>query len=212
MAFITQTYTEQGVGDSRLSSTADSVFYVKQQDALKMCAAWNTHKSFMMPALDTEGIPVLVLINNGDNKNISYKKLSTERMVTEALADAKTKTLYTVGYFPGQPPHYYQSSNGIHIQSIVPYIDNRDLLPKIINTGDSPFSDFVPVGLFGSSQESDNMNLIEAVSVNSFNFSDKKDTEQALKRSPEQVVGQEFVRNYDAPGLWPDLYWLTDKY
>ena len=137
MAFTSQTFVEQGVGGGGITSTADSLLYIRSEDRAKVMAAWGLHKTVVVSALDTEGIPSMVMFSNSDGKKLmNYQKLATDPMVTEALKTGKTRTLYTIGWFKGQKAHYFDRGNGVHIEMVNPYIDNREIVAKIIDDGD----------------------------------------------------------------------------
>ena len=154
MAFTSQTFVEQGVGGGGVTSTADSLLYIRSEDRAKVMAAWGLHKTVIVSALDTEGRPSMVMFSNSESGKLTdYHKLATDPMVTEALKTGKTKTLYTIGWFKGQKAHYFDKGNSVHIEMVNPYVDNRDIVPKIINDGGSVREGYVPLGLYSSGSE-----------------------------------------------------------
>lgn len=212
MAFTSQTFVEQGVGGGGVTSTADSLLYIKKDDCARVAAAWGLGKTVIVSALDTDGIPVMVMFSNGDGKMpMDYRKLSSEQMVTEALKVNKTKTLYTVGWFKNQKAHYFNNSNGIHIEMVNPYVDNRDLLPKFINDGDSPREGYLPLGLYSSGSEYNTSKYLEAVETAGGTRMEYESQRDAGKTA-DQLVGNSFTRSYDAPGVDPSMYWLGEEY
>lgn len=212
MAFTSQTFVEQGVGGGGVTSTADSLLYIKKDDCARVAAAWGLGKTVIVSALDTDGIPVMVMFSNGDGKMpMDYRKLSSEQMVTEALKANKTKTLYTVGWFKNQKAHYFNNSNGIHVEMVNPYVDNRDLLPKFINDGDSPREGYLPLGLYSSGSEYNTSRYLEAVETAGGTRTEYESQRDAGKTA-DQLVGNSFTRSYDAPGVDPSMYWLGEEY
>lgn len=210
MAFTSQTFTERGVGGGGITSTADSLMYVRREDYPRIAAAWGLHKPVIVPVLDTEGLPAMVMFaNNASGRGLDYRKLSTDPMVTEALRTGRTSTLYTVGWFLGQPTHYYSSGNGVHVEMVNPYVDNRDIVPKAIAGGDSIHEGYVPFGLYSSAAEYDSSSYLDMLSAG------KDAQEDAMSQRDEgktfeQLVGDPFTRDYDAPGIDPSMYWLGD--
>lgn len=212
MAFTSQTFTEQGIGGGGVTSTADSLLYIRQEDYAKVAAAWGLHKSVIVSALDTEGIPAMVMFSNGDAaKPMDYRKLAMDPMVTEALRTYKTKYLYTIGWFKGQRAHYFNSSNGVHIEMVNPYVDNRDLTPKVINDGDSVHEGFIPLGLYSSSDEYSSSNYLDAV-AKAGGTREGAESQRDAGKTADQIVGDSFTRSYDAPGVDPSMYWLGEEF
>ena len=212
MAFTSQTFVEQGVGGGGITSTADSLLYIRSEDRAKVMAAWGLHKTVVVSALDTEGIPSMVMFSNSDGEKLmNYQKLATDPMVTEALKTGKTRTLYTVGWFKGQKAHYFNRGNGIHIEMVNPYIDNRDIVPKIIDNGDSVREGYVPLGLYSNDSEYESSVYLDTVAKKGGTRSDFESQRDAGKTA-DQIVGDSFTKSYDAPGVDPSMYWLGDDF
>lgn len=212
MAFTSQTFVEQGVGGGGITSTADSLLYIRSEDRAKVMAAWGLHKTVVVSALDTEGIPSMVMFSNSDSEKLmNYQKLATDPMVTEALKTGKTRTLYTVGWFKGQKAHYFNRGNGIHVEMVNPYIDNRDIVPKIIDNGDSVREGYVPLGLYSNDSEYESSVYLDAVAKEGGTRSDFESQRDAGKTA-DQIVGDSFTKSYDAPGVDPSMYWLGDDF
>ena len=212
MAFTSQTFVEQGVGGGGITSTADSLLYIRREDRAKVAAAWGLHKSVIVSALDTEGIPSMVMFSNGDSEKLmDYHKLATDPMVTEALKTGKTKTLYTIGWFKGQKAHYFDRANGVHIEMVNPYVDNKDIVPKIIENGDTVREGYVPLGLYSNGSEYESSVYLDTVAKEGGTRSDFESRRDAGKTA-EQIVGDSFTRSYDAPGVDPSMYWLGDDF
>lgn len=211
MAFTSQTFSEQGVGGGGITSTADSLMYIRREDGAKIAAAWGTHQPVIVSVLDTEGLPAMVMFSNSPNgKPLDYKKLTSSPMVTEALNNGKTRTLYTVGWFRGQRPHYYDSSRGIHIEMVNPYIDNRDVLPKFISGGDTIHEGYLPFGLYANASEYAASDFLDTLATKNGNREEAVNQNDAGKTS-DQLVGDPFTRSYDAPGVDPSMYWLDEN-
>lgn len=212
MAFTSQTFVEQGVGGGGITSTADSLLYIRSEDRAKVMAAWGLHKTVVVSALDTEGIPSMVMFFNSDSEKLmNYQKLATDPMVTEALKTGKTRTLYTVGWFKGQKAHYFNRGNGIHVEMVNPYIDNRDIVPKIIDNGDSVREGYVPLGLYSNDSEYESSVYLDTVAKEGGTRSDFESQRDAGKTAG-QIVGDSFTKSYDAPGVDPSMYWLGDDF
>lgn len=212
MAFTSQTFVEQGVGGGGITSTADSLLYIRSEDRAKVMAAWGLHKTVVVSALDTEGIPSMVMFSNSDSEKLmNYQKLATDPMVTEALKTGKTRTLYTVGWFKGQKAHYFNRGNGIHVEMVNPYIDNRDIVPKIIDNGDSVREGYVPLGLYSNDSEYESSVYLDTVAKEGGTRSDFESQRDAGKTA-DQIVGDSFTKSYDAPGVDPSMYWLGDDF
>lgn len=212
MAFTSQTFVEQGVGGGGITSTADSLLYIRSEDRAKVMAAWGLHKTVVVSALDTEGIPSMVMFSNSDGEKLmNYQKLATDPMVTEALKTGKTRTLYTVGWFKGQKAHYFNRGNGIHIEMVNPYIDNRDIVPKIIDNGDSVREGYIPLGLYSNDSEYESSVYLDMVAKKGGTRSDFESQRDAGKTA-DQIVGDSFTKSYDAPGVDPSMYWLGDDF
>lgn len=212
MAFTSQTFVEQGVGGGGITSTADSLLYIRSEDRAKVVAAWGLHKTVIVSALDTEGRPSMVMFSNSDSEKLTdYHKLATDTMVTEALKTGKTKTLYTIGWFKGQKAHYFDRGNGVHIEMVNPYIDNRDIVPKIIDDGDSVREGYVPLGLYSNDSEYESSVYLDAVAKEGGTRSDFESQRDAGKTAG-QIVGDSFTKSYDAPGVDPSMYWLGEDF
>ncbi len=210
MAFTSQTFTQPGIGGGGISSTADSLLYIRKNDYPRIAAAWGLHKPVIVPVLDTEGLSAMVMFSNGSvGRVMDYRKLATDPMVTEALAAGRTKTLYTVGWFLGQPAHFYSRANGVHIEMVNPYVDNRDIVPKLISGGDSIHEGYVPFGLYSGADDYDSSVYLDMLSA--ANGSQEKTVgQQDEGKTLNQLVGNPFTRDYDAPGVDPSMYWLGD--
>lgn len=212
MAFTSQTFVEQGIGGGGITSTADSLLYIRSEDRAKVMAAWGLHKTVVVSALDTEGIPSMVMFSNSDSEKLmNYQKLATDPMVTEALKTGKTRTLYTVGWFKGQKAHYFNRGNGIHVEMVNPYIDNRDIVPKIIDNGDSVREGYVPLGLYSNDSEYESSVYLDTVAKEGGTRSDFESQRDAGKTA-DQIVGDSFTKSYDAPGVDPSMYWLGEDF
>lgn len=212
MAFTSQTFVEQGIGGGGITSTADSLLYIRSEDRAKVMAAWGLHKTVVVSALDTEGIPSMVMFSSSDSEKLmNYQKLATDPMVTEALKTGKTKTLYTVGWFKGQKAHYFNRGNGIHVEMVNPYIDNRDIVPKIIDNGDSVREGYVPLGLYSNDFEYESSVYLDTVAKEGGTRSDFESQRDAGKTA-DQIVGDSFTKSYDAPGVDPSMYWLGEDF
>lgn len=210
MAFTSQTFVEQGVGGGGVTSTADSLLYIRSEDRAKVMAAWGLHKTVIVSALDTEGRPSMVMFSNsGSGKLTDYHKLATDPMVTEALKTGKTKTLYTIGWFKGQKAHYFDKGNSVHIEMVNPYIDNRDIVPKIINDGGSVREGYVPLGLYSSGSEYESSLYLDAAST-AGDTRNVFESQRDAGKTADQIVGESFTRSYDAPGVDPSMYWLGE--
>lgn len=210
MAFTSQTFVEQGVGGGGVTSTADSLLYIRSEDRAKVMAAWGLHKTVIVSALDTEGRPSMVMFSNSDSEKLTdYHKLATDPMVTEALKTGKTKTLYTIGWFKGQKAHYFDRGNNVHIEMVDPYVDNRDIVPKIINDGGSLREGYVPLGLYSSGSEYESSLYLDATSTTG-NTKNVFESQRDAGKTADQIVGESFTRSYDAPGVDPSMYWLGD--
>ena len=212
MAFTSQTFVEQGVGGGGITSTADSLLYIRSEDRAKVMAAWGLHKAVIVSALDTEGTPSMVMFSNGDTQKLmDYHKLATDPMVIEALKTGKTKTLYTIGWFNGQKAHYFNSGNGIHIEMVNPYVDNRDLVQKIIDDGDSVHEGYVPLGLYSDGSEYESSLYLDAV-AKAGGTRETFESQRDAGKTADQIVGESFTRSYDAPGVDPSMYWLGEDF
>lgn len=212
MAFTSQTFVEQGIGGGGITSTADSLLYIRSEDRAKVMAAWGLHKTVVVSALDTEGIPSMVMFSSSDSEKLmNYQKLATDPMVTEALKTGKTRTLYTVGWFKGQKAHYFNRGNGIHVEMVNPYIDNRDIVPKIIDNGDSVREGYVPLGLYSNDSEYESSVYLDTVAKEGGTRSDFESQRDAGKTA-DQIVGDSFTKSYDAPGVDPSMYWLGEDF
>lgn len=212
MAFTSQTFVEQGVGGGGVTSTADSLLYIRREDQAKVVAAWGLHKAVIVSALDTEGRPSMVMFSNGGSEKLmDYRKLATDPMVTEALKTGKTKVLYTVGWFKGQKAHYFDRGSGIHIEMVNPYVDNKDIVPKIIDDGDSMREGYVPLGLYSSGSEYESSLYLDTVAKAEGTRSTFESQRDAGKTA-DQIVGESFTRSYDAPGVDPSMYWLGEDF
>lgn len=210
MAFTSQTFVEQGVGGGGVTSTADSLLYIRSEDRAKVMAAWGLHKTVIVSALDTEGRPSMVMFSNSDSEKLTdYHKLATDPMVTEALKTGKTKTLYTIGWFKGQKAHYFDRGNSVHIEMVDPYVDNRDIVPKIINDGGSLREGYVPLGLYSNGSEYESSLYLDAMST-AGDTRDVFESQRDAGKTADQIVGESFTRSYDAPGVDPSMYWLGD--
>lgn len=210
MAFTSQTFVEQGVGGGGVTSTADSLLYIRSEDRAKVMAAWGLHKTVIVSALDTEGRPSMVMFSNSESGKLTdYHKLATDPMVTEALKTGKTKTLYTIGWFKGQKAHYFDKGNSVHIEMVNPYVDNRDIVPKIINDGGSVREGYVPLGLYSSGSEYESSLYLDAMST-AGDTRNVFESQRDAGKTADQIVGESFTRSYDAPGVDPSMYWLGD--
>lgn len=212
MAFTSQTFVEQGVGGGGITSTADSLLYIRSEDRAKVAAAWGLHKTVIVSALDTEGIPSMVMFFNGGNgKLVDYHKLATDPMVTEALKTGKTKTLYVVGWFKGQKAKYFDRGNGVHIEMVNSYVDNRDVVLKIIDDGDTLREGYVPLGLYSDGSEYESSLYLDAMAKAGGTRS-TYEPQRGAGKTAEQIVGKSFTRSYDAPGVDPSMYWLGEDF
>ena len=210
MAFTSQTFVEQGVGGGGVTSTADSLLYIRSEDRAKVMAAWGLHKTVIVSALDTEGKPSMVMFSNSESGKLTdYHKLATDPMVTEALKTGKTKTLYTIGWFKGQKAHYFDKGNSVHIEMVNPYVDNRDIVPKIINDGGSVREGYVPLGLYSSGSEYESSLYLDAMST-AGDTRNVFESQRDAGKTADQIVGESFTRSYDAPGVDPSMYWLGE--
>ena len=210
MAFTSQTFVEQGVGGGGVTSTADSLLYIRSEDRAKVMAAWGLHKTVIVSALDTEGKPSMVMFSNSESGKLTdYHKLATDPMVTEALKTGKTKTLYTIGWFKGQKAHYFDKGNSVHIKMVNPYVDNRDIVPKIINDGGSVREGYVPLGLYSSGSEYESSLYLDAMST-AGDTRNVFESQRDAGKTADQIVGESFTRSYDAPGVDPSMYWLGE--
>ena len=212
MAFTSQTFVEQGVGGGGVTSTADSLLYIRSEDRAKVMAAWGLHKTVIVSVLDTEGRPSMVMFSNSDSEKLTdYHKLATDPMVTEALKTGKTKTLYTIGWFKGQKAHYFDKGNSVHIEMVNPYVDNRDIVPKIINDGGSLREGYVPLGLYSSGSEYESSLYLDAMST-AGDTRNVFESQRDAGKTADQIVGECFTRSYDAPGVDPSMYWLGEDF
>ena len=210
MAFTSQTFVEQGVGGGGVTSTADSLLYIRSEDRAKVMAAWGLHKTVIVSALDTEGRPSMVMFSNSESGKLTdYHKLATDPMVTEALKTGKTKTLYTIGWFKGQKAHYFDKGYSVHIEMVNPYVDNRDIVPKIINDGGSVREGYVPLGLYSSGSEYESSLYLDAMST-AGDTRNVFESQRDAGKTADQIVGESFTRSYDAPGVDPSMYWLGE--
>ena len=208
MAFSQQTFVERGVGGGGLTSTADAVLYIRSEDRAKLAAAWALGKPAVVAALDTEGKPAVVLFSNDPSKRIDYKGLLSDRMVAEALKKSRSKTLYTVSTQPGQRPNCVDGTAGVAISMVCPYADPRDVVPKFLSSGDSIHEGYSPLALYSSPGEMAAMSIVDAPSGDARDAIGARDA----GKTADQLVGDEFTRSYDAPGVDPSMYWIGEEY
>lgn len=207
MPFYSQIFSSNNAPGQTVSALADSVLYVRNEDRVNLLAARGAKKNIAVPVLDTDGIGAVVFFNNAHQKYTRFSDLTGDRMIQNALRTNRVKQLYVLGRYPGQPGAYFDRTNNIHVSSILQYSRDDDILPRFITSNENIYEGYTPLGLFTNDQEYDNMSLVES------NLSTKgytKDETQAVD-NPQSMVGDEFTRSYDAPGLDPSTYWLSNK-
>ena len=207
MAFYPQSFSRASDVGGSITAVADSVCYIKNTDRANIMAAWGAHRNIAVPILDTDGKRSIVYFHNSNKSHIKLSSLTADNMIQDILRKNKTNHLYVLGRYPGQPGAYFDKANNIHVSSILQSSRDADILPRFINTGENIYEGYTPLGLFTNDQEFYNMSLIDSgVSKKTLPIE-----ETIVVNQPQDVVGDEFTRSYDAPGIDPSMYWLSNK-
>lgn len=207
MGFYPQSFNRSSSNGGSVTAVADSVCYIKNTDKANILAAWGAHRNIAVSILDTDGQKAVVYFHNSKRSPAKLSNLTADNMVKDILRKNKTNRLYILGRYPGQPGTYFDRANNIHVASIIQSSRDDDILPRFINTGDNIYEGYTPLGLFTNDQEFYNMSLIDSdVATNTLPIDEIRAIDQ-----PQEVVGEEFTRSYDAPGMDPSMYWLSNK-
>ena len=207
MAFYSQNFSSSTISGQTVSALADSVLYIRNEDRANVLSAWGAKKNIAVPVLDTDGERAVVFFNNAHQKYTRFNDLTSDKMIQDALRINRVKNFYVLGRYPGQPGAYFDRTNNIHVSSILQYSRDDDILPRFITSSENIYEGYTPLGLFTNDQEYDNMSLVE----NNLSTKGFTDSEMQAVDNPHSVVGEEFTRSYDAPGLDPSIYWLSEK-
>jgi len=207
MSFYSQNFSSSTISGQTVSSLADSVLYIRNEDRANLLSTWGAKKNIAMSVLDTDGVRAVVFFNNDHQKYTRFNDLTSDKMIQDALRINKVKDLYVLGRYPGQPGAYFDRTTNIHISSILQYCRDEDILPRFITSSENIYEGYTPLGLFTNDQEYDNMSLVE----NNLFTKEFINSEVQAVDNLHSVVGEEFTRSYDAPGLDPSIYWLSNK-